>query len=391
LKWDGAFLEDTDKRRDSTFQEVITDRLSEQPKLTFREVMRQLEDPKNASLRERFADQAKIDPKTKEAFETFNRVAGEAAVRFSEQFQALSQEVSLKLVKPVLNLVEQVRLNPETAEKINEMFRALARVNSQFATRGKLFEEQLKATNSIKLNGLNQQPERLQELLKVVQGISTQPRLAEVLKTAALNESTYQKIAIASARSTVELSQFVLNNYKLSPVEGSFVAQLADVVEQIPQEGSEISDEELQTWFNSVFEFLIRWLGKVGDGYHAHEGKLAILIGFACTVYTVLDSRQMEARLTADNRELREEFHKKFAQMTPAEEPETLYVVLRMAKLVESPKPKACIVAILPPHQQVKLLQSKGAWIEVEYQDYIAGYMKRGWVLKKYLKLVTTK
>jgi len=66
---------------------------------------------------------------------------------------------------------------------------------------------------------------------------------------------------------------------------------------------------------------------------------------------------------------------------------EVYYKLEREAKLTTSPKPKATISQTLPADQKVKVLQRKHRWIQIEFLPE-KGDPQKGWLLKKYAKLV---
>ena len=70
----------------------------------------------------------------------------------------------------------------------------------------------------------------------------------------------------------------------------------------------------------------------------------------------------------------------------------TYYVVVRFVNLRDKPTTKKSkILEVLYPNLKVKLIERKGEWIFIEYYDYVNDLFKRGWVFKKYLKILNPK
>ena len=66
---------------------------------------------------------------------------------------------------------------------------------------------------------------------------------------------------------------------------------------------------------------------------------------------------------------------------------DSIYVVLRSAKVYIKPNMKQYSSDLVYPNMMLRLIARKKRWIYVEYFDFIDGIPKYGWVLKKYCKL----
>lgn len=66
----------------------------------------------------------------------------------------------------------------------------------------------------------------------------------------------------------------------------------------------------------------------------------------------------------------------------------TYYFVVRPVKLYSGPRTRAQVQGNLGPNQLTRLVERKGAWIRVEYFDYLEGVHRSGWCMKKYLRAV---
>ena len=70
----------------------------------------------------------------------------------------------------------------------------------------------------------------------------------------------------------------------------------------------------------------------------------------------------------------------------------TYYVVIRFVNLRSKPSTKKSeILEVLYPNLKVRLIERKSKWIFIEYYNHIADGYKRGWVSKKYLKILNPK
>lgn len=67
----------------------------------------------------------------------------------------------------------------------------------------------------------------------------------------------------------------------------------------------------------------------------------------------------------------------------------TYYVVIRFVNLRSKPSTKKSeILEVLYPNLKVRLIERKSKWIFIEYYDHISDDYKRGWVSKKYLRIL---
>jgi hypothetical protein len=71
-----------------------------------------------------------------------------------------------------------------------------------------------------------------------------------------------------------------------------------------------------------------------------------------------------------------------------AEKNASFYIVKKSVNFRTGPSTKYAVLDVLYPNQKVKLISRNSKWIEVEYYNHIDDSYKRGWVYKKYLKLI---
>ncbi len=71
-----------------------------------------------------------------------------------------------------------------------------------------------------------------------------------------------------------------------------------------------------------------------------------------------------------------------------AERNASFYIVKESVNFRKGPSTKHAVLDVLYPNQKVKLISRKSKWIEVEYYNHIDDSYKKGWVYKKYVKLL---
>lgn len=72
-----------------------------------------------------------------------------------------------------------------------------------------------------------------------------------------------------------------------------------------------------------------------------------------------------------------------------AERNASFYIVKKSVNFRQGPSTKHAVLDVLYPNQKVKLISRNSKWIEVEYYNHIDDSYKKGWVYKKYLKLLS--
>lgn len=203
-----------------------------------------------------------------------------------------------------------------------------------------------------------------------------------------------------SARSAFEIGSFVNSNAFRYAVAPAFAAEFLEglpftdesELEELPAEEAERRAVEYlnrlaefihnlppgKVTARSMFWFVITisgWLMSALQIYNYYHDKAV-----AETQPRYEYSKEFEAAT--------QELKKAIEKLDAGASQDILYVVERAATLRISPKAKSATVAVLPPNQVVSLRTSKHQWIQVEYFDYLEGYSKTGWVLKKYLKRI---
>ena len=71
-----------------------------------------------------------------------------------------------------------------------------------------------------------------------------------------------------------------------------------------------------------------------------------------------------------------------------AEKNASFYIVKKTVNFRKGPSTKHAVLDVLYPNQKVKLISRSSKWIEVEYYNHKDDSYQKGWVYKKYLKII---
>lgn len=173
----------------------------------------------------------------------------------------------------------------------------------------------------------------------------------------------------------------------------SFLFGIVEALPEIEEAAKDNDVDKLSALIQRLYDWLIEKLRRLTPGALSYEGALNLGVSavtfIISSVLSVALSKQSltEERLTQLIRQQTERLTETVAQLRTARDCETYFVVERSAKLKTSPFSKI-VIGKLYPNQKVSLVTEKGKWIEVEYFDYVAGSLKRGWVMKKYLRRI---
>lgn len=195
---------------------------------------------------------------------------------------------------------------------------------------------------------------------------------------------------VATARAVSEVTQFINRNAYLPTFPQSFSAEVLNALSEI----EEPIDEESFQQFQAGLENLLRLIVEKCKQLAADPNTYWAMVKFAFTIslflYPLYDNHQGEKRITDTLNQTQTSILKEVEKLQPSQVTDVYCVVEREAKLKVSPRPRSASVQILAPNQTLRLIETKGKWIYVEYFDYIQGVPRTGWVLKKYTKRINS-
>ena len=191
----------------------------------------------------------------------------------------------------------------------------------------------------------------------------------------------------------------VVTRRALLAMPDSLLSGIVEALPEIEEAAKEDDADRLSALIQRLYEWLTDRLKKLALGTLSYEGALSIrisvvtfivstVLSVGLTKYSLDEGTETEERLTKLMRQQEEKLVETINQLKPAEDHKTYFVVERSAELKASPFPNTVVIGKLYPNQKVSLVTEKGKWIEVEYFDYVTGLLKRGWVLKKYLRRI---
>jgi hypothetical protein len=179
-------------------------------------------------------------------------------------------------------------------------------------------------------------------------------------------------------------------------------SMLFGVVEALPEieEAAKGNDvDRLSVLIQCLCDWLIEKLRKLAPGKLSYECSLSIgvsvvtfiissVLSVALTRRSLDEGTKTEERLTLLIKQQAERLAETADRLKPANDTKIYFVVERTATLKTGPSSKTVVVGKLYPNQKVSLVTAKSKWIEVEYFDYVAASLRRGWVMKKYLQRI---
>ena len=112
-----------------------------------------------------------------------------------------------------------------------------------------------------------------------------------------------------------------------------------------------------------------------------------VWFSFHLSAQTNKQIEESEARVLDDLNSLRAEVFQKFDELE--KDTNTYFVATVPLNVRAGPSTEHEVKTVIQPNQYLKLLDSKGRWLHVEYFDYLDEVPRRGWVYKKLLKEIT--
>lgn len=180
-----------------------------------------------------------------------------------------------------------------------------------------------------------------------------------------------------------------------SATPDSLLFGVVDALPEIEKAAKDNDVDKLSALLLRLYDWLIEKLRNLAPGTLSYEGALnfrfsvvTFIISSVLTFQQMHEGTKTEERLTKLIRQQSDRLDETVKQLKPAQDYKTYFVVERSVTLKTSPFSKTVVIGKLYPNQKVSLVTEKGKWIEVEYFDYVDGALKRGWVMKKYLRRI---
>jgi hypothetical protein len=189
-------------------------------------------------------------------------------------------------------------------------------------------------------------------------------------------------------------------NYQMSTPSGAIEdSVLAPELDGIRQVGEASNLDQIEEQFSNIENNLIARIKQIPRLRISFEGWLNLLLMIFIFIYSTIASDQfqgrfegkvdaiarLDVRILESQKRIYESFmdHMKESDLTG-----TFYIALHKANLKARPSNKSLTISTIYPNQLLKLEKRKSKWIYVTYFDYVKGISCKGWVLKKYLKMV---
>ncbi len=275
------------------------------------------------------------------------------------------------------------------------------------------------AATKINLNHLNalhaqriEQWQRYEELSRAFSSIDTQRIQNQAMGVIERLESIDKRF-FANAQRSIELAQrnwrnidYVFNSPAFIAITDVFTrvqhqhkSFLIDIAEKVREIAVEIDEGVQEQTLTQLKDSLIEKARQLPKGTVSFEGMVQILISLITLFLAFLSylgdndaaeqaHRDMQA-LTHRVEQLPDEIIPKLATLLQVQTDTSWYVVNRQASMFSKSTVKSSIIGVLYPNQRVQLIQRKHKWIYVQYFDYLDCIPRNGWVLKKYLKLIS--
>jgi hypothetical protein len=179
-----------------------------------------------------------------------------------------------------------------------------------------------------------------------------------------------------------EIGDYLRHNRNF--MANSFNAQVFAEMRELHELTDDGDEAAFAEHIERIFGLLIDHCKKLVPGTISYEGMFSIVLSLFLFFYSLSDNRATEQRITDLVSKKADEVIAEVSKLKPVSIDETLLVVERPARLQLRPRTKSPMIQVLARNQIVKLIDSAGKWIYVEYFDYVDGLPKNGWMLKKY-------
>lgn len=131
---------------------------------------------------------------------------------------------------------------------------------------------------------------------------------------------------------------------------------------------------------------------KAPKGFLSAEYYITLIFSLILFVTSQYTANLSEKRVSGQIQHLEEVIATLPSTLMPQNDDSTYYVVVRFVNLRDKPTTKnSKVLEVLYPNLKVRLVERKGKWILVEYYDHVHDSYSRGWVFKKYLKILNPK
>lgn len=296
---------------------------------------------------------------------------------------------TLKLIEDKLRFLDSpaIRAMQEVSAKINlDRLNTFALQAQQF----KRFEEISRTLSSIDFNRIHSQ---VLEAIKRFNSIDK--RILEdaqrAIRLAQNNWSSVQAVFNSPA--------FAALNDVLTRTEVFHRSFLSDIAERVKQIVEQVENDAQDHAIDELRDSIIEQSKQLPTSTISFEGMLNLvftLIALLITILTYREGQQEDEHIQQQLRDLTQRIEKlpeeivpKLAPLLQGQTDSVSYIVERQCSIFTKPSVKSLLVGTIYPNEKVQLIRRKHKWIYVQYFDYLEGTAKNGWVLKKYLKIVS--